>query len=91
MVIRRRFQAVLQARGSDSIFKIVETNDFKQLAHIALAFRPGSDTAIKQANSYPFLSTWSSPVLDTCAEIMHGCAEHHLHNSPENFQRLTGQ
>ncbi|KAK9867036.1 hypothetical protein WJX84_007443 [Apatococcus fuscideae] len=43
-----RFQAVLQARGSDSIFKIVETNDFKQLAHIALAFRPGSDTAIKQ-------------------------------------------
>ncbi|KAK9862410.1 hypothetical protein WJX84_002226 [Apatococcus fuscideae] len=43
-----RFQAVLQARGSDSVFKIVETNDFKQLPHIALALRPGSDMAIKQ-------------------------------------------
>jgi spindle assembly abnormal protein 6 len=43
-----RFQAVLSIRGAESIFKIVETNDFKQLPHIALSFRPGNDTAVKQ-------------------------------------------
>ena len=39
---------MLSARGSDSIFKIVETNDFNQLPHITLAFRPGNDVAVKQ-------------------------------------------
>ena len=39
---------MLAAKGGDSIFKIVETNDFKQLPHIALAFKPGNDMAIKQ-------------------------------------------
>ncbi len=29
------------------MFKIVETNDFNQLPHITLAFRPGNDAAIK--------------------------------------------
>ncbi|DBA71002.1 TPA: hypothetical protein ACH3X2_011436 [Trebouxia sp. C0005] len=43
-----RFQAVLSATGSDSVFKIVETNDFNQLPHITLAFRPGNDIAVKQ-------------------------------------------
>ncbi len=45
-----RFQAVLSCRaaGGDSVFRIVETNDFKQLPHITLAFRPGNDTAVKQ-------------------------------------------
>ena len=43
-----RFQAVLSARTSDSVFKIVETNDFNQLPHITLAFRPGNDVAVKQ-------------------------------------------
>lgn len=43
-----RFQAVLTVRGSESVFRIVETNDFKQLPHITLAFRPGNDGAIKQ-------------------------------------------
>lgn len=47
-----RFQAVLSARGSDSIFKIVETNDFNQLPHITLAFRPGNDVAVKQVRQY---------------------------------------
>ncbi|KAL3143105.1 hypothetical protein ABBQ38_003378 [Trebouxia sp. C0009 RCD-2024] len=45
-----RFQAVLSARGADSIFKIVETNDFNQLPHITLAFRPGNDVAVKQGD-----------------------------------------
>ncbi len=31
-----------------SVFKIVETNDFNQLPHITLAFRPGNDATIKQ-------------------------------------------
>ena len=39
---------MLSAIGSDSIFKIVETNDFNQLPHITLAFRPGNDVAVKQ-------------------------------------------
>ena len=43
-----RFQAVLSAKGGSSVFKIVETNDFKQLPHITLAFRPGNDVAVKQ-------------------------------------------
>ena len=43
-----RYQLVLAAKGGDSIFRIVETNDFKQLPHITLAFKPGNDMAIKQ-------------------------------------------
>jgi spindle assembly abnormal protein 6 len=43
-----RFQAVLACRPADSTLKIVETNDFKQLAHITLAFKPGNDFTVKQ-------------------------------------------
>lgn len=43
-----RFQSVLAVRGSESLFRIVETNDFKQLPHITLAFRPGNDASVKQ-------------------------------------------
>lgn len=43
-----RFQAVLFVKGGDSVFKIVETNDFKQLPHITLSFRPGNDASVKQ-------------------------------------------
>lgn len=43
-----RFQAVLSCRLADSTLKIVETNDFKQLAHITLAFKPGNDFTVKQ-------------------------------------------
>jgi spindle assembly abnormal protein 6 len=42
-----RFRAVLTMSAGESLFKMVETNDFKQLAHIGLCFRPGSDMAIK--------------------------------------------
>jgi spindle assembly abnormal protein 6 len=44
------FQAVLSVRPGDSVLKIVETNDFKQLAHITLAFRPGTDYTVKQVS-----------------------------------------
>lgn len=44
----RRFQAVLTIRGMETMFKIVEINDFKQLPHITLAFRAGNDASIKQ-------------------------------------------
>lgn len=44
----RRFQAVLSVKGGESVFRIVETNDFKQLPHITLSFRPGNDFAVKQ-------------------------------------------
>lgn len=30
------------------MFRIMEINDFKQLPHITLAFRPGNDAAVKQ-------------------------------------------
>lgn len=43
-----RFQAVLSCRPADSTLKIVETNDFKQLPHITLAFKPGNDFTVKQ-------------------------------------------
>lgn len=39
---------MLLAREGSSVFKIMETNDFNQLPHITLAFRPGNDAAIKQ-------------------------------------------
>jgi spindle assembly abnormal protein 6 len=48
-----RFQAVLAVRAADSGLKIVETNDFKQLPHITLAFRPGNDFTVKQVCNQP--------------------------------------
>ncbi|KAL4419535.1 hypothetical protein ABPG77_005766 [Micractinium sp. CCAP 211/92] len=36
------------APSAASSFRVVENNDFKQLPHICLAFRPGSDAAVKQ-------------------------------------------
>jgi hypothetical protein len=36
----------------ETVFKIVEINDFKQLPHITLAFRSGSDASIKQVGMY---------------------------------------
>ena len=39
---------MLNVRAGDSVFKFVETNDFKQLPHITLNFRPGNDFAVKQ-------------------------------------------
>lgn len=44
-----RFVAVLSCGGgsADSNFSVVETNHFKQVGHISLAFRAGDDAAIK--------------------------------------------
>lgn len=43
-----RFQAVLATREGASVFKVVETNDFNQLPHVTLAFRPGHDADVKR-------------------------------------------
>eukprot|EP00198_Chlamydomonas_reinhardtii_P007749 XP_001697086.1 predicted protein [Chlamydomonas reinhardtii] len=59
-----RFQAVLTIRGGESVFKIVEINDFKQLPHITLAFRPGNDSVVKQ-----FLAFRLSEVKGTCHDL----------------------
>ena len=39
---------MLAAREGASLFKVVETNDFNQLPHVSLAFRPGGDATVKQ-------------------------------------------
>ncbi|MEW5299491.1 MAG: hypothetical protein WDW36_002505 [Sanguina aurantia] len=54
-----RFQSVLVVRGSESVFRIMETNDFKQLPHITLAFRPGNDAAVKQFLAFRLLEVKS--------------------------------
>ena len=42
-----RFQAILSIQEGVSVFRVVETNDFNQLPHITLAFRPGNDATVK--------------------------------------------
>ncbi|KXZ47486.1 hypothetical protein GPECTOR_35g924 [Gonium pectorale] len=59
-----RFQAVMSVRGAESVFKIVEINDFKQLPHITLAFRPGNDSVVKQ-----FLAFRLTEVKANCQEL----------------------
>ena len=49
----RRFQCLLVSDRHESVLRVVETNDFKQLAHISLIFQPGSDTAVREVR--PFL------------------------------------
>ena len=41
--LNRRFQAVLSSGRApgESALQFLETNDFKQLPHLTLAFRPG--------------------------------------------------
>jgi hypothetical protein len=46
-----RFQAVLSTHTSESTFRVIETNDFKQLPHITLMFKPGNDFAVKQVGA----------------------------------------
>ena len=42
------FQAELTlSSGQESCLKIIETNDFNKLPHVALKFRPGNDAAVK--------------------------------------------
>ena len=43
-----KFIAELAVRGSESRLSVIETNLFKQITHISLGFRPGSDAAVKQ-------------------------------------------
>ncbi|GAX76067.1 hypothetical protein CEUSTIGMA_g3510.t1 [Chlamydomonas eustigma] len=62
-----RFQAVLNVKNVESIFKIVEINDFKQLPHITLAFRPGNDSSVKQFLAFRLLEIKAS-----CSELSEG-------------------
>lgn len=45
-------------------FRVVENNDFKQLAHISLAFRSGSDAAVKQ-----FLAFRLGELRSDCSQL----------------------
>lgn len=47
-VLSFRFLADLSARGSSAVLRVVETNDFKQLVHIGLTLRAGSDEEVKK-------------------------------------------
>lgn len=61
-----RFQAVLQSHGPQATFKVVENNDFKQVPHISLTFRPGSDAAVKQ-----FLAFRLTELKSDCGQLSH--------------------
>lgn len=70
---------MLVVRGSESVFRIMETNDFKQLPHITLAFRPGNDAAVKQVcgarctSEGQTLYQSSVPVMLTaCCQLLDG-------------------
>eukprot|EP00746_Dinoflagellata_sp_MGD_P157655 gnl/MRDRNA2_/MRDRNA2_86276_c0_seq1.p1 gnl/MRDRNA2_/MRDRNA2_86276_c0~~gnl/MRDRNA2_/MRDRNA2_86276_c0_seq1.p1 ORF type:complete len:663 (+),score=169.74 gnl/MRDRNA2_/MRDRNA2_86276_c0_seq1:136-2124(+) len=43
-----RMLAVFTCTGNDGTFSVVESNQFKELTHIALKFRKGTDEAVKQ-------------------------------------------
>lgn len=66
MLKRRRFQAVLTARGSEATFRVLEITDFNQLPHVTLAFRAGNDAAVKA-----FLAGRLSDVKASCARLSH--------------------
>ena len=51
------FQAILLVGSADSLFKVVETNDFKQVSHINLCFRHCSDAAVKDFLSFRLAET----------------------------------
>ena len=42
--------------GGDSLFSVVESNHFRELTHIALRLRPGTD----EASEFLALSSWLS-------------------------------
>ncbi len=60
-----RFRAILQAAGPGAgAFKLVETNSFKDLPHLALQLRSGTDASIKQ-----FLAFRLGEVRTDCARL----------------------
>ena len=54
---------MLLSRGTESTFQIVETNDFKQLAHISLAFKPGCNATVKNVS-------WTAASMRTRSRCM---------------------
>ena len=43
------------------MLRVVETNDFNQIAHISLIFQPGSDTAVREVRPFLPLSCFWRP------------------------------
>lgn len=76
-----RFQAVLQAQGPQASFKVVENNDFKQVPHITLTFRPGSDAAVKQ-----FLAFRLTELKSDCSQL-----SSELERTQVRLEGLAGQ
>lgn len=70
-----RFQAVLAVRPGASLLQVVETNDFKQLPHISLAFRPGNDYAVKQVRALAWVLGVLAASLRACMHICCVCLE----------------
>lgn len=44
----QKMLAVFTCSGTDGTFSVIESNQFKELTHIALKFRKGTDEAVKQ-------------------------------------------
>lgn len=66
-----RFRAILQAAGPASgCFKLVETNSFKDLPHLALQLRNGTDASVKQ-----FLAFRLGEVRADCARLQEALNE----------------
>ena len=42
---------MLTLQGGESVLRVIETNDFKQLAHISLVFRLANDNCIKEVST----------------------------------------
>jgi len=55
---------VLAARGGEATLRVVETTDFNQLPHVSLAFRAGSDGAVRA-----FLAGRLADVKSACAAL----------------------
>jgi hypothetical protein len=72
-----RFQAVLSSGRApgESALQFLETNDFKQLPHLTLAFRPGYCLVVEVASSWPTMqvptATWPVACMSVqCVGVM---------------------
>lgn len=78
------FQTVLIVRAGDSVLKIVETNDFKQLPHITLAFRSGTDFTVKQVMTF-------APGIRAVTRFSEFCTSPDSNLPESNFASLSAQ
>lgn len=59
-----RFKLVLHLAGAGALLKVVECNDFKELPHLTLQLRPGTDAAVKH-----FLAFRLKEVQADCTQL----------------------